>query len=199
MRLKRSKGRCCSMLSQEEKRAMVRIARGSIARRLGLPGEGEQPEITPAMREKKGVFVTIHKGGQLRGCIGNIEGRRPLQEAIADLALESAFGDPRFPGLGREEFPEIDIEISVLTELTKIDRVDEIEVGKHGLYIRKGVNSGLLLPQVATEYGWDSRTFLEQTCWKAGLPEDAWKEGAEIYIFGAEVFGEKELSGEDAD
>ncbi len=187
------------MFTKEEQKAMLRIARDSIARELGLPRKGEPPTITPAMGEERGVFVTLHKKGRLRGCIGNIEGRRPLHEGIAELALESAFGDPRFTRLTAEEFPEIDIEISVLSKLTKIDSIDEIEVGTHGLYLRKGYSSGLLLPQVATEYGWDRETFLEQTCWKAGLPRDAWKKGAEIYIFGAEIFGEKMLSDEGAD
>jgi AmmeMemoRadiSam system protein A len=187
------------MLGEQDKKAMLQTARDSIARRLGLPTSKEAPPITPVMREERGVFVTLHKQGRLRGCIGNIEGRRPLHEAVADLALESAFGDPRFPGLKAEEFREIDIEISVLTELTAIESVDQIEVGKHGLYIRKGYHSGLLLPQVASEYGWDRETFLQQTCWKAGLPEDAWKKDAEIYIFGAEVFGEKKLPKERAD
>jgi AmmeMemoRadiSam system protein A len=187
------------MLSEQDKKAMLTIARNAIARRLGHPTETPAPEITPSLREEKGVFVTLRKGGRLRGCIGNIEGRKPLHEAIAELALESAFGDPRFPGLRPEEFSEIDIELSILTALSKVESVDRIEVGKHGLYIRKGFHSGLLLPQVATEYGWDRKTFLEQTCWKAGLPEDAWKEDAEIYVFGAEVFGEKELSDEQAD
>jgi len=187
------------MFTKEEQKAMLAIARESIAQELGLPVKGEPPTATPAMREEKGAFVTIHKKGRLRGCIGNIEGRRPLDEGIAELALESAFGDPRFARLTVEEFSEIDIEISVLTKLTRIDSIDQIEVGKHGLYLRKGFNSGLLLPQVATEYEWDRQTFLEQTCWKAGLPSDAWKKGAEIYIFGAEVFGEKMLSDEGAD
>jgi len=187
------------MFTDQEKRAMLQIARDSIARRLGLPTAEQRPTITPSLQEEKGVFVTLHKKGRLRGCIGNIEGRKTLHEGIADLALESAFGDPRFPSLTADEFPEIDIEISALTKLTKIDDTDQIEVGKHGLYIKKGFNAGLLLPQVATEYNWDRKTFLEQTCWKAGLPQDAWKEDAEIYIFGAEVFGEKELSSNSAD
>ncbi len=187
------------MLSEQEKKTALRIARDSIARRLGLSSRKEPPVITPALREEKGVFVTLHKKGKLRGCIGNIEGRKPLHQAIAELALESAFGDPRFPGVMGEEFPNLDIEISVLTKLTRIESIAQIEVGKHGLYMRKGLNSGLLLPQVATDYGWDAKTFLQQTCWKAGLPENAWEEGAEIYIFGAEVFGEQELSKEKAD
>jgi AmmeMemoRadiSam system protein A len=187
------------MFSDQEKRAMLQIARDSIARRLGVATAEQPPAITPSLQEEKGVFVTLHQRGRLRGCIGNIEGMKPLHQGIADLALESAFADPRFPSLTADEFPEIDIEISVLTKFTRIDDVNEIEVGRHGLYIRKGFNSGLLLPQVATQYNWNRDTFLEQTCWKAGLPEDAWKKDAEIYIFGAEVFGEKELSNNSAD
>lgn len=187
------------MFSEAEKTTMLGIARDSIALRLGLPTSEEPPPITPLMRAERGVFVTLRKEERLRGCIGNIEGRRPLHEAIADLALESAFGDPRFPSLTADEFPHIDIEISVLTELTVIENIDQITVGEHGLYIRKGFSSGLLLPQVATEYGWDRKTFIQQTCWKAGLPEDAWEKDAEIYIFGAEVFGEKELLNDKTD
>ena len=185
------------MFTDDEKRALLRIARDSIARRLRL-ATGEPRPVTPPMQEKAGVFVSLHRKGKLRGCIGSIEGTRPLHEEVAELVVESAFGDRRFSPLTAEEFAEIDIEISVLTTLRKVKDINEIEVGKHGLYIRKGLFSGLLLPQVATEYNWDRETFLEQTCWKAGLPESAWKEGADIYLFGAEVFGEKDFLNERA-
>jgi len=186
------------MFSDDEKRALLRTVRDSIARQLGLP-TGDSSPSTALRHEKTGAFVSLHKRGTLRGCIGCLQGSKPLHQELAELALESAFGDSRFPPLAAEEFGEIDIEISVLTKLTEIKHVDEIEVGKHGLYIKKGVCSGLLLPQVATEYNWDRETFLEQTCWKAGLPENAWKEGAVICIFGAEVFGEKQLLNQRAD
>jgi AmmeMemoRadiSam system protein A len=107
------------------------------------------------------------------------------------MAVQAAVGDPRFPAMESEELDKINIEISVLSELEKIDDINKIEVGKHGILIRKGFYSGLLLPQVATEYGWDRNEFLEHTCFKAGLPADAYKSGADIYIFSAEVFGEK--------
>jgi AmmeMemoRadiSam system protein A len=187
------------MLTEQEKQLALRLARNSIADRLGLATEELPPSMPPALQGRKGVFVSLHKKGELRGCIGNIVGRDALFIAIADLALESAFGDPRFSGLKPEEFSEIDIEISVLTELKKIQRPEEIEVGKHGLYLKKGFHSGLLLPQVAVEQQWDRMTFLEQTCWKAGLPRDAWRQDAEIFVFGAEVFGEKDLRNENAD
>ena len=141
------------------------------------------------LKEPRGVFVTISKKGDLRGCIGQIIGRAPLAEAVSQMAEAAAKRDPRFSPLRPEELPDIDIEISVLTPLRKIDSTDEIEVGTHGIVIRKGMNMGLLLPQVATEYGWNRAEFLENTCQKAGLPKNAWKDKeTEIYIFSADVF-----------
>jgi len=105
------------------------------------------------------------------------------------MAIQAAFHDPRFNALTKEEYDDIEIEISVLSPLKKIDSIDEIQVGTHGIYIEKGFYSGLLLPQVATEYGWDRKTFLEHTCYKAGLPKDAYKEkDTNIYIFSADIF-----------
>jgi AmmeMemoRadiSam system protein A len=133
--------------------------------------------------------VTLHKQGRLRGCIGQIHARQPLVRTVAEMAVAAAFEDPRFPPLRREELRDIDIEISVLTPLRRITDVGEIQVGTHGIYLRRGAYSGLLLPQVATEWGWDRNTFLEHTCEKAHLPKDAWKDKkAEIYIFSADVF-----------
>jgi len=107
--------------------------------------------------------------------------------------LSASLNDPRFPPLTEEELRDIDIEISVLSPLKEIQDVSEIEVGRHGIYITRGYQSGVLLPQVATEYGWDRETFLQHTCQKAGLPPDAWKqEGTKIEIFDAQVFGEKD-------
>ena len=141
------------------------------------------------LKEKRGAFVTLRTAGQLRGCIGNIRGGRPLHETVVEMAEEAAFHDPRFDPVSRDELEGLEIEISALTPLQKIDRIEEIEVGTHGIYIEKGFLSGLLLPQVATEYGWDRKTFLEQTCWKAGLRRDAWKEkDTKIYKFSADVF-----------
>ena len=165
-----------------------------------LNREGFLADITPEVREvfrfsfqfhreSRGAFVTINKKGQLRGCIGYIEGRGPLYKTVEKMAEEAAFRDPRFDPVKERELPELEIEISVLTPLKKITDINEIEVGKHGIYIKKGWNSGLLLPQVATDYGWDRLTFLEHTCQKAGLPANAWKEkNTEIYIFSADIF-----------
>jgi len=141
------------------------------------------------LKEQRGAFVTLNKHGSLRGCIGYIEGYKPLYEAVAEMAEAAAFRDPRFMPLTQDEWKDIEIEISVLTPLERITDINQIKAGKHGIYIKKGFYSGLLLPQVATEYGWDRKTFLEQTCRKAGLPSDAWKEeDTVIYIFSADIF-----------
>lgn len=145
-------------------------------------------------KEKRGAFVTLHINGRLRGCIGYIAGIKPIPETIIDMAIASAFKDPRFPPLKREEFEKIDIEISVLTPIERVNNIDEIQVGRDGLIISNGYRQGLLLPQVATEYGWNREQFLEHTCYKAGLPGDAWKwKDTKIEKFSAQVFGEKEL------
>jgi len=120
-----------------------------------------------------------------------VAAQRPLLETVREAARAAAFHDPRFPPLRSSELPEIRLEISVLSRPRPVSDLGEIRVGRHGLIVRRGSRSGLLLPQVAEEYGWDRETFLSHTCVKAGLPEDSWREaGTEIEIFGAEVFGE---------
>ncbi len=178
------------MLTKEQKERLLQIARWSIE---GYFKSGKAPEVTetdPALVERNGAFVTITKGGSLRGCIGYIEAIKPLYETVSEMVIQAAVGDPRFLAMVESELDQVKLEISVLSPFKKIDDVNQIEVGTHGIMIRQGFNSGLLLPQVATEYGWNREEFLEQTCYKAGLPADAWKKGAEISIFSAEVFGE---------
>ena len=136
-----------------------------------------------------GAFVCLKTKGELKGCIGHIRGQMPLDETVKQMALEAAFHDPRFLPVDESEWMDTDIEISVLTPMKRISDIDEIKVGVHGIYVEKGVDSGLLLPQVATEYGWDRQVFLEYACIKAGLPRDAWKsKETRIYIFSADVF-----------
>ncbi len=176
-------------LSSEEKEKLRELAFHAIRSRcLGI----EMPDIeagSPRLREPGAAFVCIHKGKDLRGCIGMVEPRAPLWEAIRSMAVEAAFRDPRFCAIAADELDKIDVEISVLTPMVRISDPSEIEIGKHGILIRKGFASGLLLPQVATEHGWDREQFLKWTCRKAGLPEKAWKsKDTEIYIFSAEVF-----------
>lgn len=176
-------------LSPEERQLLLRSASDSIKCRLekSPPPQLEAPSKT--LKEKRGAFVTLHKRGRLRGCIGYIQGIRPLYQAVIDMAEAAAFDDPRFPAVTKEEFPELDLEISVLSPLSQVEELSEIQIGRHGLYITLGAFSGLLLPQVATENGWDRETFLEQTCLKAGLPPEAYRdEEARLYLFSAEVF-----------
>ena len=182
-----------SMLSGKEREALLKLARDTIKAKLnGKPLPKFDP-FTDTLKEPRGAFVTLHKHGSLRGCIGYVEAIKPLWQSVQDMAIAAAFQDPRFPPLMPDEFDDIDLEISVMSPIRKISSIDEIEVGKHGIIIKKGFNQGLLLPQVATEQGWDRDTFLEHTCYKAGLYGDCWKDpDTEIYIFSAEVFSEKD-------
>lgn len=178
-----------ALLSGEEKIALLRLARRTIETYLR---EGRIPSCGPPYPSniQRGAFVSLYKDHRLRGCIGTLLSHKPLYQTVMEMAVAAATEDPRFPPLILEELPHVKIEISVLSPLHRIEDVGEIEVGSHGLYIVKGLNRGVLLPQVATEYGWDKETFLAQTCLKAGLPPNAWREGADIYIFTADVFSE---------
>ncbi len=174
--------------SEQERALMKQLVRESIE--SSLSGRKEKAiEVPDNLKEKMGAFVCLKTHGQLKGCIGHIRGFLPLDETIKEMARQAAFHDPRFAPLDADEWKETDIEISVLTPMQKIENIDQIEVGVHGLYIEKGVDSGLLLPQVAVEYNWDRKTFLEYACMKAGLDKDAWKsKETGIYIFSADVF-----------
>lgn len=177
-------------LNDEEKKTLLNIARKTIEEYLK---SGKTPEFKitdEKLKIKTGVFVTLKKKGELRGCIGLIKGIKPLYLGVIDMAIAAATQDPRFPPVIKNELKDIEIEISILTPFQKVeDPEKDIVVGRDGLYIMKGFYSGLLLPQVPVEWGWDRKTFLEQVCYKAGLPKDAWKT-AELYKFQAIVFGE---------
>jgi len=140
------------------------------------------------------AFVTIHHEGELRGCLGRIEAVEPLAETVAELAASVADSDPRFPPVTTGELDGIDIEISVLTPEREVHSIDEIEVGRHGVIVEQGYRRGLLLPQVATEQGWNRETFVSHTCRKAALPPDAWRQSARVFVFEAQVFGERNQS-----
>jgi len=176
-------------LSQEDKQQLRQMARSVIeAKTAGNP----IPFFSPAsqkLKEKGGAFVCLYKKGMLRGCIGSFEIDKPLHETVAEVAEAAASQDPRFRPVTVDELPYIELEISALTPLTQIADPGDVQVGLHGIMIRKGFQSGLLLPQVATERNWDRVRFLEETCRKAGLHKDAWKDrDAEIYVFSADVF-----------
>jgi AmmeMemoRadiSam system protein A len=178
-------------LSPADKQLLLQVARDSIASHLQGKAATPAKGTSPVLEELRGAFVSLHRRGQLRGCIGYIEAVKPLLQTVREMAPAAAFQDPRFPPLQADELADLEIEISVLTPLKLIKSTDEIEVGRDGLYIVRGLNRGLLLPQVATQYHWDRQTFLEQTCNKAGLPGDAWKDpGTQIFIFRAEIFAD---------
>lgn len=185
-------------LNKEQQEKLLALARTTIhevlkGNRAPLPDmEGEFSDTIFA--ERRGGFVTLHKKGNLRGCIGYIVGMKNVPETIIDMAQAAAFRDPRFPSLSMGEFADIDIEISVLTPIEPLSDISEIKIGRDGLIISSGHRSGLLLPQVATEYEWTVEQFLGHTCFKAGLHGTAWKEpGTKIEKFSAQVFSEKEL------
>jgi len=183
-------------LTDEEEKTLLRLARVTLVEWVerGSKKVDTSPfDLTPALQRSQGAFVTLHERGQLRGCIGYVMPIKPLYQTVMDNARNAAMEDPRFRPVTKEELREIDIEISVMSPLEKIKSVDEIVIGKHGVLIKKGGRQGLYLPQVPVEQGWNLEQYLESLCFeKAGLPRDAWKEGAEIYIYSAQVFGEKE-------
>ncbi|NQV04173.1 MAG: AmmeMemoRadiSam system protein B [Candidatus Omnitrophica bacterium] len=181
-------------LNKEEKQKLLEIAKASIIETVTGEKQDEVKVTEERLNENCGAFVTIKKHGQLRGCIGYIIAVKPLYETVRNVAASAAIKDTRFRPMTEDELKDMELEISALTPLKRITDPSEIEVGKHGIYMKQGFYSGLLLPQVATEYGWDRETFLQNTCRKAGLPKDAWKdESTEIYIFSAEVFSEDDL------
>jgi AmmeMemoRadiSam system protein A len=177
------------MLTSEQRRALLDLARSSIESQVTgsaavVPGPLDLPDAS-------GVFVTIKRRGQLRGCLGTLQNRAGLAAEVIRCAADSASEDPRFPPVSREELPDLSLEISVLGALEAIDaQPDAFTIGVHGLVVEQGVHRGLLLPQVATEWGWDGEQFLRQTCIKAGLRPDAWRHGARFFRFAAEVFGD---------
>jgi len=182
-----------AQLTFEERKELLALARQTIEMKLFAKSDLHPNCEASIFSEDKGIFVTIHRSGELRGCIGTLEVDTPLKDIVVQMAKSSAFKDPRFPPLTQREYSEIDIEISVLSAPYKITSSEEVEVGKHGIIISKGYRRGLLLPQVATERNWDRETFLNHTCLKAGLPEDAWRGDVIIELFEAEVFGEKDF------
>ena len=175
-------------LSAESRKLLLQIAREAITTYLDNKAT---PQVDPPgskIQEKHGCFVCIKINGKLRGCIGNFISDKPLYKLVQEMAVSAATNDPRFYPMKKHDAAEFELEISVLTPLRKISSIEEITVGEHGLYIEKNHSRGVLLPQVAIEYGWDRETFLNQTCVKAGLEPDAWQEGTDIFVFSAEVF-----------
>jgi len=192
------------MLSMEQGKRLIKLARDSILSRFSRREFSADRDTKKEFGERRGAFVTLNKHGQLRGCIGFSDAVYPLHEAVVNAAKSAAFSDPRFPPVDKDEFNEVTIEVSVLTlpRLIEVrnpeELVKKIEIGKDGLIAVGTFNQGLLLPQVASEYKWDAKTFLSQTCVKAGMPSDSWRDfdNCRVYKFQSQVFSEESPSGE---
>jgi uncharacterized protein len=177
-------------MTPAERGALLVLARAAIAARLQGRSLPEAPTDTPALSRPAGAFVSLHEAGELRGCIGMVEAVRGLAETVAQCAAAAATEDPRFPPLPLEALDRVRIEISILQPPFNVHALSEVRIGQHGLLISRGHRRGLLLPQVATERGWDAERFVRETCAKAGLPHDAWERGARLQAFEALVFSE---------
>jgi uncharacterized protein len=177
------------MTSDAERATLLAIARAAIVERAsGRPASGGRAE--EGLARHAAAFVTLHSGGALRGCIGHLQTDLPLPAVVAKCAVAAANDDPRFPPVTLAEVADLEIEISVLGPLEPVKTLEDIRIGQHGLVVERGWHRGLLLPQVATEWNWDARTFVAHTCEKAGLPPTAWPDGgATLLRFEAEVFG----------
>lgn len=191
------------MLTATEGKMAVQLARNTIKTYFltGKMMDGSEAELPPIFNEKRGVFITLTENGMLRGCIGHPYPESTLKYAITDSAISAAFRDPRFPPLHIDELDKVEVEVTVLTPPERIkvapgDIPSRIEIGRHGLIVKKGYRQGLLLPQVAPENDMDEIDFLSHTCLKAGLEPDAWLTGADVYSFEGQIFSETEPNGE---
>jgi len=181
------------ILPEADQRTLLSLVRSTVGEASETGRRPPKLEVlSPLLREKRGVFVTLLQEGELRGCIGYPFPVKPLAEACQEAAFSAAFEDERFPPLDPRELESIEFEISVLT-LPKPIKPQQIKIGVHGLFIRKGTYSGLLLPQVAFDHRWNVEEFLNQTCLKADLPPDAWNLSAEVLGFEAQIFGDEDM------
>jgi AmmeMemoRadiSam system protein A len=178
-----------AFLDTAQRKELLGIARRALERYLAKGKIPPEEGVEGKLAAPGAAFVTLTKNGRLRGCIGYTEAVAPLFKVVQECAVAAATEDPRFPPVSGNELPSLRVEISVLTPLVPI-RPGEVEVGRHGLLVTQGGMRGLLLPQVPVEWGWDRETYLDQTCVKAGLPPSAWRQGATLQAFTAEVFGE---------
>ena len=187
------------MTSDADRQRLLQIAREAIVAHVTGAGAtvGVAETASDGLERPGGAFVTIHKNGELRGCIGHIEANQSLIGVVRECAVAACSADPRFPPVSALELAGLEIEVSLLGLFEPVASPEEIEVGRHGLLVEQNSHRGLLLPQVATEWRWDRETFLAQACHKAGLPRDAWKRGANVWRFEAEVFGESSFSTKD--
>jgi AmmeMemoRadiSam system protein A len=179
------------MFNKEQKKELLFLARKSILARFNK--EAVLYPDDDDFQVQRGVFITLHKKGELRGCIGYIKGFKDLVPSIIEMAKAAAFEDPRFPSVKAGEMQSITIEISVLSEMEIVHEANEVQIGRDGLFLDHPFGSGLLLPQVPVEWHWNLSTFLNQICYKAGLVAESWKdEKAKLYRFSAEIFSDDE-------
>jgi AmmeMemoRadiSam system protein A len=179
-------------LTREEERTLLDLARRAIAARLGSAPPPRLEDPSPRLLRPQGAFVSLHSGRRLRGCVGIVLPERPLAETVIGCAAAAATEDPRFDALGIADLEGVTIEISALDPPFRVTDPSQLTLGTHGLMVTLGRRRGLLLPQVALDQGWDLRTFLEETCLKAGLPPEAWTRGAVVEAFSAQVFSERD-------
>jgi hypothetical protein len=175
-----------SPLADQQKKALLLLARRTVVEYVKHKKAPEPAMNDPRLQANGATFVTINRRGSLRGCIGNIQPVMPLYRSVIRNAVAASSQDFRFPPMTPDELGDMEVEVTVLSPLEPLTDIGEITIGTHGLYIVQGDHAGILLPQVATEYGWDAKTFLEQVCAKAGLPSDSWK-SAQLYRFSADV------------
>ena len=181
------------LLNQQERRELLEIARRSVEAAVKHTAYKPPPTSDPALQQERGVFVTVTAKGQLRGCIGYVMPLKPLYLAVSEVAVLAALEDNRFPPVTAGELDQLHYEVSVLSPFRRLLDVRQVEVGRHGLLVRKGPYEGVLLPQVPVEQHWDRKTFVEQACVKAGLPPQAWQDDdTDLFVFSALVFGEHE-------
>jgi AmmeMemoRadiSam system protein A len=183
-------------LTPDQRVLLLAVARDAIRARVKAGEVRLLPVDDPVLTAPGAAFVTLRKGRALRGCIGHVEAVKPLIEAVAHCAVSAATADPRFAPVQAADLPHLRLEISVLSPLVPAARPDEIEPGRHGVLVRQAARQALLLPQVATEFGWGRETFLRQLCLKAGLPQDAWRCGADLWRFTVEHFSDDEPLGD---
>jgi len=178
-------------LSEEEHRLALSLIRRAVELFVREGRQLEPGDSTPSFSRRQGVFVTLTVPEGLRGCVGTVESPGPLSETLVHCAIAAATKDTRFAPVSEAELPRLRYEVSILSDLQRADSPDELQVGTHGVLVESGSRRGLLLPQVAVAHRWDRETFLDQVCIKAGLPAGAWRSGAALWLFTAEVFGEE--------
>ncbi|MDK2976164.1 MAG: uncharacterized protein PWP06_639 [Candidatus Marinimicrobia bacterium] len=181
------------ILDHPIKRELLRAVRSYLSYKLGISDTKPVLSENPLYTQKTGIFVTLHKNHELRGCIGHIIGHLPLKEALFEMAEAAAFSDPRFPPLSRNELQDISIEISILSELIPVDSIKKIIPGKHGVVLKQGFRQAVFLPQVALEQGWDRDEMLAHLSMKAGLNPQAYLDkNTDFFVFTADVFSEED-------